>query len=227
MERDFGPITPYTEFDSATWVAHLRAINPFLCSQLQIDFLNPEATDKHVMMDWLREKDPAAAITMKGCENAWANAAQSAFHGTVFLIKMYDQAKIGVVIDECPTPQNTPVMEHEENVEEERSKPSYRKKGQWDNRFIQGNYALWRSREPIAFLFSDSSWGTYYDVNSEWERDNLLDYFAEEEIEACAIKDLNVSATLEMLRWKVVTQESFTPDSPPAKRIKTAKNEIE
>ena len=232
MSRDLSAITPTIEFDACTWLEHLRALSPPLFKTLKTIYPNAEAYDKVVLMKWLELTNRAAFIAMQGCENAWANAATSAFHQVVFLMNIFDHHP--PEIEDVPeTPMSSPEATHvvaveEENLEEEKNdglqKPSYRMKGEWDKRFDPKNYGLYRSQESSDFLGQFQRFRTYYDVNSVWELENLLDFFKDNEIEAHGIKDLHIPADLEMVRWKVVTEEPF--ESEPAPRVRKRRKKI-
>jgi hypothetical protein len=229
MNRDLSPITPHTEFDACTWLEHLRALSPPLFQNLKKIYPNAEAYDKTVLLKWLELTDKGAFVAMQGCENAWANAATAAFHQVVFLMNVFDhQPPVIENIPETPMPSPEVVerveKEREDSMEEEGlPKPSYRMKGQWDDRFDPKNYGLYRSQESSEFLNQFARFRTYYDVNSVWELENLLDFFKEKEIDAHGIKDLHIAADLEMLRWKVVTEEPFEPEPTPRVRKRRKK----
>ena len=225
MKRDLSPITPHCGFDVPTWLDHLRAIDEHIFHEIKKTHENTEAWDRSLLETWLRQCHPEAHTAVRGMENAWRNCATTAFHQVVFLLEMYDHIsqnddRGGEMIqpeEETPRVEHTPLEEESEGETDQ--KPAYREKGEWGSHLVGKNLTLYRNPANASQLLRHKSYRTYYSVNGLWDMENLLSYFDRNEIQALGVKDKGIPAEMEMLRFRVVTQEPYAPDHIEKKRV--------
>jgi len=229
QSTDYSLLSAAPEFTADLLWAHLETLDPDFAKVMQLEgFETKEAReDKVSVVHYLYKENPGAFLALQDIERAWQAAWDVAFDQREAIFRLYKQQK--VVHDELNALRRSVHGEEWEDKQiaeahaSEKADTWFENCEAWTGHFNPLDFTFFRSRERCAALADYKTWQTIYHCNGQWAMEQLGAIKEKAGVKVAKIRATKIPADLDMLRWKVVTDEAFLrPLGPDNKRRKTA-----
>ncbi len=224
QSTNFSKLSIAPEFTADDLLKHLEVLDPEFFQRLLMDgFDTDEArSDKVSLVHYIYKENPPAFLALQDIERAWLSAWDVAFEQREAIFRLYHQQKL--IHSELHNLRATvygPGWE-KDHIDDlfatEKIDQWFDTCEAWTGAFNPLDFTFHRSRERCAALADYRTWQTVYHCSGQWAMEQLATIKEKAGVLTAKIKATKVPADLDMLRWKVVTNEPFLRPQGDTKR---------
>ena len=215
IPTDYSSITPEVRFNADVLMKHLLVLDPECFASLCHELPASAQHDKKLVCEWLRSHNSVAYSVLQSMERIWMSIWDTAYIQRESLFSLYQsQVHISEALAEFEeTTPLPPRLTVEGEIDEAEELPIFfTRKDQWTEKNNVADFFEYGSRKNPTYLVNTKVWQTIYSCAGIWDMENLHAQIESKGFESVMLKAAFIPADLDMLRWKVVSNEPFFPD---------------